>query len=375
MNQMLREHYKLAIQPFGVTPDPTFLYLSETHREALASLLHGVRSHTGFSALIAAPGMGKTTLLFSLLQALRGNTQTAFLFQTLCRPGGFLNALLADLGIQDNGRNIARMHAKLNEYLLRESQNGRQVVVIIDEAQNLNAQVLEVVRMLSNFETSNKKLLHVILAGQPQLAEKLNLESLIQLRQRISIVARLAPLTPQETRGYVEHRLMVAGHSSGKPLFTSDAYAMIAEQSQGIPRNINTLCFNSMSLGCALKRPVVDKSMVEESVNDLDLGTITFSPGMSKERSVPVPGLDGRIFSTARWRIQALLGFAVLISLVWIFTQFVKRTSKEPGRQAASVRVMELSSAGTAQTGSGIPAEVPWLTVISPLFAPPRATL
>src|SRR5271165_2109360 len=163
------------------------------------------------------------------------------------------------------------MHAKLNAYLLRESKSGRQVVLVIDEAQNLDERVLELVRMLSNFETSGKKLMHLVLAGQPQLAKKLASVRLTQLRQRISIVARLAPFNGDQTREYIEHRLRVAGLASGKQLFSRHAYGMIAEQSCGVPRNINNLCFNSMSLACALKRPEVDVSMVREAVNDLDL--------------------------------------------------------------------------------------------------------
>lgn len=315
---MVREHYKLALQPFGVTPDPRFLYLSATHREAMASLLHGIRSGRGFTALIAIPGMGKTTLLFNLLNILKGEVKTAFLFRTLCGPGEFLNALLADLGIEDDGKNVTRMHAKLNEYLLRESSNGRQVVVIIDEAQNLDEQVLEAVRVLSNFETANKKLLHIILVGQAQLAEKLSSGSLTQLRQRISIVARLAPFNARETREYIEYRLKLAGLVSGKPLFTNQAYAMIAEQSNGIPRNINNLCFNAMSLGCALKRPIVDALMVQEVICDLDLRTIVGPPKKSDEQTNQSSDFSGVDFSSAKWRRELVSAIGLLASLVWL---------------------------------------------------------
>lgn len=320
---MLLERYKLAVQPFGVTPDPRFLYLSATHREAMASLLHGIRSGRGFTALIAGPGMGKTTLLLNLLHMLDGNTKTAFLFQTLCGPREFLNALLADLEIEADGDSITRMQAKLNEYLLRESHNGRQVVVVIDEAQNLNKQVLEVVRMLSNFETANQKLLQVVLAGQPQLANKLSSQNFIQLKQRISIVARLAPLNALETRGYIEHRLEIAGHACGTPLFTDQAYAMIAEQSQGIPRDINNLCFNAMTLACALKRSIVDGSMVQETVNDLDLKTIAALPKKSDEQSSRPSHFSGGVFSSAQRRQEALVAIAVLASLVWPISRLV----------------------------------------------------
>jgi general secretion pathway protein A len=267
---MFREHFKLAIEPFGVTPDPKFLYLSQTHREALASVFYAIYSDRGFAALIAPPGMGKTTLLTHLLGMLGPSAQTAFLFQTLCGPEDFLRFLLADLGIENKG-DLACMHANLNAYLLEQSKNGRKVVVIIDEAQNLDDRVLELVRMLSNFESPARKLLHFVLAGQPQLAQRLGSEQLVQLRQRISIVARMNPLKTAETREYIEHRLRVAGGASDEPIFSKAAYEMIAEHSGGIPRNINNLCFNSMSLACALKRSKVEALMVQEVIGDLDL--------------------------------------------------------------------------------------------------------
>jgi general secretion pathway protein A len=310
---MLTKHFSLGVEPFGVTPDARFLYLSGTHREAMASLHYGMRFGRGFTALIAAPGMGKTTLLFHLLGLLEGNAKTAFLFQTLCGPQEFLRSLLADLGIEDGDDDISRMHAKLNSYLLKESKSGRQVVVVIDEAQNLDDGVLELVRMLSNFETPSKKLMQIVLSGQPQLAEKLASEHLTQLRQRISIVARLTPFNADETREYIEHRLRVAGGASGKPLFSKQAYAMIAEQSRGIPRNINNLCFNSMSLACALKRPAVDALMVQETINDLDL-TIIAPPKRGVVQRHPRPGVFDKVgVLFGPWRYGAALAIGFLI--------------------------------------------------------------
>jgi len=322
---MFLEHFKLSVQPFGVTPDPRFLHLSRTHREALASLLYGIHSGRGFTALIAAPGMGKTTLVFRLLSLLAGNNKTAFLFRALCAPKEFLRALLADLEIDDAGGDFARMNAKLNAYLLEESRNGRQVVVAIDEAQNLEEPVLEMVRMLSNFETPDKKLMHIILSGQPQLAEKLASERLTQLRQRISILARLAPLTAAETREYIEHRLRVAGAASEKPLFSDEAYAMIAEQAGGIPRNINNLCFNSMSLAWALQRPKVDASMVQEAIDDLDLKAIASrkAPQIRHQSRPSTPAGAAGLYT--RWRYGWALAAGILISLV-----FVCATTQEP---------------------------------------------
>jgi general secretion pathway protein A len=312
---MLLEHFNLEVRPFGVTPDPRFLFLSKTHREALASLHYGMHSGRGFAALIAAPGMGKTTLLVHLLGLVMGNARTAFLFQTLCGPKEFLHSLLADLGIKHRGGDVAGMHAKLNSYLLKESKSGRQVIVVIDEAQNLDDGVLELVRMLSNFETPGKKLMQIVLSGQPQLAEKLASDRLTQLRQRISIVARLTPFNADETREYIEHRLRVAGAPSDKPIFSKQACAMIAKQSDGIPRDINNLCFNAMSLACALKRTEVDASMVQETIKDLDLTTLAPPRNDAVQQRPWFLVFQKAATLLASWRDRVALTLAFLIAL------------------------------------------------------------
>jgi len=282
---MVTQHFKLKVQPFGVTPDVRFLYLSRTHREAIASLLYGIHACRGFAALIAPPGMGKTTVLLRVLGLVGENARTAFLFQTLCGPEQFLRSLLTDLDIDHEGGDVAQMHAKLNAYLLQESKAGRQVIVVIDEAQNLDDSVLELVRMLSNFETPGRKLMHLILCGQSQLAERLAAERLTQLRQRISIIARLTPFSADETREYIDHRLRVAGASVENSIFSRQAYAMIAAQSGGIPRNVNNLCFNSMSLACAEGKTRVDASMVRETMDDLNLATLIAAKADSVRRT------------------------------------------------------------------------------------------
>ncbi len=268
---MILDYYNLKEQPFGVTPDPRYLYLSPTHREALASLSYGIRSQRGFMSLIAKPGMGKTTILFQLLSQLEGSARTVFLFQTLCNPKELLRSLLRDLGFADNGGDAVRMQEQLNHVLLAEARQGRRVVVVIDEAQNLEDSALELVRMLSNFETTSAKLMQIILAGQPQLREKLASPHLLQLRQRISICTRLQPFSVDETRLYVGHRLRVAGYDFNTPLFTPQAGALIAKYSEGIPRIINNICFNALSLGCVLKQKSIREEVVRESLDDLDL--------------------------------------------------------------------------------------------------------
>jgi type II secretory pathway predicted ATPase ExeA len=268
---MVTSFYNLNEQPFGVTPDPRYLFLSASHREALASIQYGVTAGRGFTALIAHPGMGKTTLLFEFLSKLPSSCRSVFLFQSQSTPGELLQSLLADLEILDDSKDITGMQRQLNRYLIRESRQGRRLIIVIDEAQNLDDGVLEAVRMLSNFETPREKLLHVVLAGQPALADRLQAPSLVQLRQRISIVASLRAFSPKETREYIKHRLKVAGYDRPKPLFTEQALALIARHAEGIPRNINNICFNAMSLGCATKENIIDVVAVQEVLDDLDL--------------------------------------------------------------------------------------------------------
>ena len=267
---MFLEYYGLREQPFGVTPDPRFLYFGATHREALASLFYGIESGCGFLALIAPPGMGKTTLLFHLLEKLRGSAQTVFLFQTQCGSREMFRHVLNDLGIDSGEQDLAAMHESLNSVLLTNARKGRRVVLVIDEAQNLRDSVLETVRLLSDFETPQSKLLQIVLSGQPQLADKLSQPGLTQLRQRISVIGRLNPFTRVETMVYLEYRLCKAGYS-GPALFSYDAIDMIAANSKGIPRTINNLCFNALTLGFAKRQKQIDAATVCEVMADLDL--------------------------------------------------------------------------------------------------------
>ncbi len=264
-------HFGLKEQPFGVTPDPRFLYATSTHREALASLLYGLESGLGFVSLIAQPGMGKTTLLFEALRRIADSTRSVFLFQTISNPHELVHSLLMDLGERDVPANLVEMQSRLNEVLVNHQATGRRLVVVIDEAQNLNTVVLEAVRMLSNFETAGQKLLQIILAGQPQLAEKLVSPELLQLRQRISIFAHLDPLQATEVTAYVQHRLRIAGCDLPETLFSRGALAAISRASEGIPRNINSICFNALSLGYALQKSSIDADVIEEVLRDRDV--------------------------------------------------------------------------------------------------------
>ena len=267
---MFASFYGLKEQPFGVTPDPRYLYLGAGHREALASLYYGIESNLGFMALVAKPGMGKTTLLFHLLSKLRNTARTAFVFQTQCTAREFMRFLLAELGHDSHDQDFVRMHEEFNKCLLQEARAGRRFIIVVDEAQNLDASVLETVRLLSDFETPKAKLLQIILAGQPELGYKLASPSLSQLRQRISLVNTLGPLNAEETSLMIDHRMRVAGYV-GPSLFTREAKQMIAELSEGIPRLINNFCFNALSLGLALRQKSIDSSIIREVEKDLDI--------------------------------------------------------------------------------------------------------
>jgi general secretion pathway protein A len=270
---MFLNYYQLHEQPFGVTPDPKYTYFTSTHREALASLAYAVEVGSGFAVMVAKPGMGKTTLLFRLLDYLQDKARTVFVFHTQCNSVDLLRYILSDMKIRYSGKDLVEMHALLNDALLSEARAGRTVVIAIDESQNLSHEVLETIRLLSDFETPRRKLLQIILCGQPQLGHKLAHPDLVQLRQRITVLCRLSPLSLQEVTGYIDHRLQVAGHT-GRSLFTPEAVRLIASESRGIPRVINTLCSNAISIGCALGRYRIDPEVIQEVLADLSVDSL-----------------------------------------------------------------------------------------------------
>jgi general secretion pathway protein A len=275
---MFLDFFGLREQPFGVTPDPRYLYLGPGHREALASLYYGIEANRGFLSLIARPGMGKTTLLFHLLAKFDRTARTAFLFQTQCSSREFMRFLLAEIGIETESQDFVRMHEQFNRCLVQEARAGKRFIVVIDEAQNLDPTVLETVRLLSDFETPQAKLLQIILVGQPGLADKLASPSLIQLRQRITSVSGLSPLATEEVGRFIDHRLSVAGYK-GPTLFTPEAQELVSHVSEGIPRQINNYCFHALSLACAMRKKTVDATMVREVTQDLDISRFVSDVG------------------------------------------------------------------------------------------------
>ncbi|MGA2752552.1 MAG: AAA family ATPase [Terracidiphilus sp.] len=268
---MLLQHFGFKEEPFGVNPDPRCLYLSRTHQQALEALEFGFSNNRGFTAMIAPPGMGKTTLLFRFLEDIRDSARVVFLFDIdpQCEPREFVAYILRDLDIVP-AHGSAEMHDQLSNAVIKENRAGRKFVIVIDEAQNLSEAVLERVRLLTNFETSRGKLIQIVLSGQTQLSEKLLHASLVQLRQRISTVCHIESLSAEETVGYIDYRVKMAGYL-GQPLFTAGAVRFIAEASHGTPRTINNLCFNALALCAKMNLRQVDAAMVSKVIAGLQL--------------------------------------------------------------------------------------------------------
>lgn len=269
---MYLEFFKLWDEPFGVTPDPAYLYPSETHLHALDSLRNGILGGRGFMTLIAEPGMGKTTLLYQLIEQMPATTRSAYLFQTQCNSLEFMQYLLNEIGVDPTGMGLVAMHRRLNEMLFNEMLQGKQFLLIVDESQNLSKAVLETIRLLSNFETAHSKLLQIVLAGQTELATKLKQPELSQLLQRVTVMAALEALTFEDTAAYIRHRLKLAGHS-GADLFDPAAFAAVYRRTRGIPRNINRVCHAALEQAAADKALIVTAAIVEKSNRGLGADT------------------------------------------------------------------------------------------------------
>jgi general secretion pathway protein A len=274
---MYKAFFNLARNPFELTPDPRFLFSTRKHNEALAALYYGVRRHKGFVVVTGEVGTGKTLLLRCLLQLLKQSTDIAYayIFNSLLSPTEFLQYILADLGLPASGKNKSELLFDLSRFLIsRESQN-LTTVLIVDEAHHLSADVLEEVRLLTNLETAEKKLLQIVFAGQPELELKLDSVGLRQLKQRIALRARLDPLDEEQTKEYVQQRLRVAGRETPvDTLFPAQAIEAVYRHSRGFPRLINTICENALISAYAEHIPGVTPDIVEDVAKDLRLDVL-----------------------------------------------------------------------------------------------------
>lgn len=265
---MYEEFYGLKEKPFGLTPDPQFLFLSQSHREALENINYAIHQKEGFVVLTGDIGTGKTTICRALLNRMKPGTATALIFNPFLSPEELLKPILLDFGIEVHQTSQGGLLNQLNQFLLDQSRSGKNSILIIDEAQNLSLALLERIRLLSNLETEKEKLLQIFLFGQEELNAKLNLPQLRQLNQRISIRYRMKPLKREEVLPYINHRLAVAG-SHGSLLFTKTAINKIFEFSQGTPRLINLLCDRALLGGYTRQSHLITRQIVVEAVKSL----------------------------------------------------------------------------------------------------------
>ncbi len=266
---MYLDHFRLKEHPFQITPDSDFLYMSAAHSRAKAYMDYSIRNRDGFVIITGEVGAGKTTLIRKLLSEFDDNVLVAKIFQTQLDETQFLQAVLVEFGLNPFNAGKVELMDMLSSFLVESFLKRKQLVLIVDEAQNLNRRVLEEIRMLSGLETEKQKILHVILVGQPELNETLDAPGLEQLTQRVRLRFHIAALTEAESADYIFHRLRVAGAANPEALFARDAIPIIYEYTGGIPRLINTLCDTALTCAFADDGLCVDEAVVKSAIVEL----------------------------------------------------------------------------------------------------------
>jgi type II secretory pathway predicted ATPase ExeA len=281
---MYKDFYKLTSNPFGISPDPRYLYGTSSTREALACLEYGISARKGFIVLTGEVGTGKTTLLRRALDSLKKETiHTSFVFNPRLDVLDFLEFILTDFGVPPIVRTKSGMLIQLNKWLIERFSLGEICVLVIDEAQNLTFEMLEEIRLLTNLETASEKLLQIVLSGQPELEDKLRAPSVRQLRQRIPLWPHTYPLDEKDTAAYIAHRLLVAGTS--KQIFSTNSIRVIHHYSQGIPRIINLICEHALIFGFVQRSEFIDEEITFDVAHDLALITTSLDDIPTSEKS------------------------------------------------------------------------------------------
>jgi general secretion pathway protein A len=357
---MYKEFYGLSEDPFQISPDPRFLYLSDQHREAYAHLTYALNKSKGFTIITGDAGTGKTTLILMMLARLDGHTRTAHLYNPKLTTRDFLKYICHDLGLTTEGLTTKGELLKLlHKFLLECYARKERVVLIIDEAQTLSPVLLEEVRLLTNLETPTSKLLQVILMGQPELEEVLSEPRFRQLRQRISVRYHLDPLNRHQTGEYIEHRLKVAG-SKGERIFEPEAVRLIWKFSGGIPRVVNTLCDGALMIGHSASRKVIDGQIAKETIRDM--GYLRPKTGTFFRRPAFLYAVSGIVLAGA-------LGLGLL--MVWQRVQGVPPATAvekavEPEKTLAVKKNMALSSLARQHYGLANPTVMDFLLEHNP---------
>ena len=363
---MYEAYYSLEDPPFVLTPDPRFLLRSKGHHEILVALLYGITSQKGLMALVGDVGTGKTTLCRALLRDLPDSVHSALVLNPHLSDVDLIATLLDDLGVERRGKSKGELMATLSQYLLAAGSEGKTVLVVVDEAQQMSVQCLEQVRILSNLETPTRKLLQILLVGQPELEEKLRLNQLRQLDQRIGIRCYLKPLPRKETYRYVEHRMRVAGLPGALP-FTRGALAQIYKFSHGIPRVINLVCDRALMAGFSNRVREITPSLVTSAARNLEGGrhgrhryTRVWSGGGGVRRAALVAGLAVAVLgaggAAGYWGLWSVDGLRAAIRHP---LQSAAPTVAALSAPAPSVSPVALAPASSTGSEATIPASAP----------------
>jgi general secretion pathway protein A len=274
---MYADFYKLNRNPFEITPDPSFLYSTERHKEALAALYYGVRQRKGFVVLSGEAGTGKTLLIRCLLQLCKGtDIASAYVFNSRLSVLEFLQYAISDLGLSTANSKAEILH-DLNRFLLSRYQRKLTTMMVVDEAHHLSTEILEEIRLLTNLETAEEKLIQIVLVGQSELSDKLDSHELRQLKQRIALRAYLEPLNLENTKGYIRCRLRLAGSPDGANLFPDETVGRVHFFSRGIPRLINVISDNALITAFARQLPSVTPYIIDEVADEFRLQTVKSS--------------------------------------------------------------------------------------------------
>ena len=300
---MYTSYFGLKENPFNLTPDPRYLFMSPQHREALNHLIYGINERKGFILITGGIGTGKTTISRAFLSVLDKSVDSALIFNPAVSDMELLQTINREFGVKlESGRPTRKRHiSALNAFLLKNFAAGRNAVLLIDEAQNLPLSVLEQIRMLSNLETEREKLLQIALLGQIELQELLDSPSLRQLNERITVRYDLRPLNSEQVRQYIEHRLTIAGGNNEHLKFSQRAYKIIYNYSKGIPRRVNAICDRALLIAYTRGTSSIDKNIIRQAVDDIGGN---YLKGIHRKRG---------------FLLAILLVFAILVSAGIIF--------------------------------------------------------
>lgn len=350
---MYRAFFQLQDNPFSLTPDPDYLFLGASHREALAHLDYGLRERKGFIEVVGAPGTGKTTLCRLFLERAAANMRTAYIFNTFLNEIELLRAVNDEFGLDSAGRDRKELTDALNRFLIDVAAGGGQAVLLIDEAQNLSHEALEQLRMLSNLETATEKLLQVVLVGQPELHARLRRPELAQLSERVAVRHRLEPLGREECAAYILHRLKVAGWR-GVPQIEPKALEAVYDYSGGVPRRVNIICDRALLVAFSAGSARVTRAEVARAKAELEVLDAPVAEGPASRRGTWLTTLAPWL--RPRWVAVGALA-AALVACGWVWLEGVRwrEASAAPERAAQVVRVDEGGRAAL-QEANGIEA-------------------